>query len=73
MNASRDRIRKLILGGKTHSVVIGERTIAIRARQGRFQITIMKDGQKPNVWVYRKEAIAMDRFFEHCEYFRRGE
>jgi len=69
--ASREQIERAVDKG-SYSVRIGDRTLSIRERRGRYEITIIKDGKKPDVWLYRKKPIAIDRFEEQCDYFRRG-
>jgi hypothetical protein len=69
--AARGRIEKAIAKGP-YSVHIGERSITIRERRGRYEIIVEDGDDKPAVWIYRKRPIAIDRFEEQCDYYRRG-
>jgi hypothetical protein len=69
--ATRERIEKALSKG-AYSVHVGGRSITIKERRGRYEIVIEQKDHKPGVWIYRKRAIAIDRFEEQCDYFRRG-
>lgn len=69
--ATRGRVEKALTKG-AYSVHIEGRSITIREKRGRFEIIVDNGDQKPSVWIYRKRTIAIDRFEEQCDYFRRG-
>jgi hypothetical protein len=69
--AVRWRIERAIAKGP-YSVHVGARSITIRERRGRYEIVVDSGDNNPSVWIYRKKSIAIDRFEEQCDYYRRG-
>lgn len=71
-----DHDEEAILAGANgggHSVSVGEKTVAIRKKDGTYHITVREPKKRPLLWIYRNSSTAVDRFQEQVDFCERGQ
>lgn len=69
--ASRERITRVLSEKGIYTKTFNGTQLVITKVQGEFWIKVIEKGERPRLWIYRREHIALNRFEEQAESLRR--
>lgn len=74
MNAEdRSSVEKSLDTESSYSITIGRTTLKIMIRRKGYHIIVNERGaKKPLTWFYRLRSVALDRFEEQCDFYKRA-
>ncbi len=67
----RETIKESLTRNGSYSKTIGGIRLELSKQGKEFWIKLIEKGQKPRLWIYRREHIALDRFQEQASGLRR--
>jgi hypothetical protein len=73
MKADRSAVENGLDKEGSYSTTIGRTTLKIMLRKKGYHIIVNERGaKKPLTWFYRLRSVALDRFEEQCDFYKRA-